>query len=61
MLLVHCPACGRRELRGTRALRSFANTPHGIELAVKCTACGARVRMVTGRHAVARTGTQTAA
>ena len=61
MFLVHCPACGRRELRGVRALRSFANTAHGIELALKCSSCGTRVRMLTGRGATERTGGQTAA
>lgn len=54
MFLVHCPACGRRELRGTRSLVDFAPTDRGIELALVCTCCGTEVRMLTGRHVAAR-------
>jgi hypothetical protein len=53
MFLVHCPACGRRELRGARSLVDFATTDRGIELALVCTCCGTEVRMVTGRLAAA--------
>jgi uncharacterized Zn finger protein len=51
MFLLHCPACGQRELRSTRALSSFSSTPHGIELTMKCTGCGSLVHTVTGARA----------
>jgi uncharacterized Zn finger protein len=51
MFLLHCPACGQRELRSTRSLASFTNTAHGIELTMKCTQCGSLVHTVTGAHA----------
>ena len=53
MFLLHCPACGQRELRSTRALSSFTNTAHGIELAAECSRCGSTVRMMTGARAAA--------
>ncbi len=61
MFLVHCPACGRRELRDTRSLLAFANTARGIEMRVACAACGAEVRMTTGRRADRGHAAQTAA
>jgi uncharacterized Zn finger protein len=48
MFLLHCPACGQRELRSTRALSSFTNTAHGIKLTMTCTQCGSLVHTVTG-------------
>ena len=51
MFLLHCPACGQRELRSTRALSSFANTAHGIELAMRCSRCGTSVHTLTGARA----------
>ena len=48
MFLLHCTACGQRELRGAHGLTSFSNTVHGIEYAMDCTRCGATVRMITG-------------
>ena len=53
MFLLHCPACGQRELRSTRALSSFTNTSRGIEVAVACSHCGAEVHLVTGARAAA--------
>jgi hypothetical protein len=61
MFLVHCPVCGRRELRSPRSLTHFANTARGIELAVRCSTCGSKVRMVTGRATAERKHGQTAA
>jgi hypothetical protein len=49
MFLVHCSACGQRELRGIQAISGLANTSRGIELATTCTNCGAEVRLLTGR------------
>jgi hypothetical protein len=51
MFLLECPACGQRELRSTRSLSSFANTDHGIELAMSCSRCGTSVHTLTGARA----------
>lgn len=50
MFLVDCPACGLRELRGTRSLLELANTAHGVEWAIACARCGAVVRTAGGRR-----------
>jgi hypothetical protein len=50
MILVECSHCGRRELRGYRAIAVF-NTAAGIELAWACRACGRRHVEHTGQHA----------
>ncbi len=42
MNLCDCPRCGRRELRGLRALHSVP-TSHGDVLAMTCRRCGAEV------------------
>ena len=47
MTLCDCPSCGRRELRGLRALHSLA-TDRGDVLALTCRRCGAEVS-ATGR------------
>jgi hypothetical protein len=52
MFLLHCPACGQRELRSVHALSSFANTDHGIELSMSCSRCGASVHTLTGARAL---------
>lgn len=51
MFLLHCPACGQRELRSTRSLTSFTSTAHGIEFSMKCTGCGSLVHTLTGARA----------
>jgi hypothetical protein len=51
MFLLHCPACGQRELRSTRALSSFTTTARGIELTMKCTRCASLVHTLTGARA----------
>jgi uncharacterized Zn finger protein len=51
MFLLHCPACGQRELRSTRAISSFVNTPLGIEIAMGCSRCGSVVRTLIGARA----------
>jgi hypothetical protein len=51
MFLLHCPACGQRELRSTRSLASFTTTAHGIELTMKCTRCDSLVHTLTGARA----------
>jgi len=51
MFLLHCPACGQRELRSTRALSSFTNTSRGVEVAIGCSRCGSVVRTLTGARA----------
>jgi hypothetical protein len=51
MFLLHCPACGQRELRSSRSLTSFSSTAHGIELTMKCTRCDALVHTLTGARA----------
>jgi DNA-directed RNA polymerase subunit RPC12/RpoP len=53
MFLAHCTRCSRRELRSVRAITRLANTPDGIEVGYRCSACGARQRMLTGAHAPA--------
>ena len=53
MFLVHCPACGQRELRSTRALSSFSSTARGIEIAMACSRCGVTVHTLTGVRATA--------
>ena len=59
MTLADCPRCGRRELRGTRAVH-LAHTDHGDLFAVTCRRCGATLAAGTNRllspaplHAVA--------
>jgi len=51
MFLLHCPACGQRELRGVHGLSSFSNTDHGIELTMSCSRCGTAVHTLTGARA----------
>lgn len=51
MFLLHCPACGQRELRSIRSLSSFANTASGVELAMSCSSCGTSVHTLTGARA----------
>lgn len=53
MFLVHCPACGQRELRSTRAFSSFRSTHHGVEIAVGCSRCGTEAHLLTGAAAAA--------
>jgi hypothetical protein len=53
MFLLHCPVCGQRELRSTRALSSFTNTSCGIEIAMGCSRCGSVVRTLTGARSAA--------
>ena len=48
MTLCDCPRCGRRELRGLRALHSLP-TAHGQVLAMTCRRCGAEVSAATSR------------
>ena len=48
MNLCDCPRCGRRELRGLRALHSIP-TSHGDVLAMTCRRCGAEVSAATSR------------
>jgi hypothetical protein len=48
MTLSDCPRCGRRELRGLRALHSVP-TAHGDVLAVTCRRCGAEVSAATSQ------------
>ena len=48
MTLCDCPRCGRRELRGLRALHSVP-TAHGDVLAMTCRRCGAEVSAATSR------------
>jgi hypothetical protein len=51
MFLAHCTTCSRRELRSVRAITRLANTVDGIEVSFRCSACGARQRVLTGAHA----------
>ena len=48
MTLCDCPHCGRRELRGLRALHSL-RTDHGDVLALTCRRCGAEVSAAHGQ------------
>jgi hypothetical protein len=48
MTLSDCPSCGRRELRGLRALHSLP-TRHGDVLAITCRRCGAEISAASGR------------
>ncbi len=48
MTLSDCPRCGRRELRGLRALHSV-RTAHGDVLALTCRHCGAEVSAASNR------------
>lgn len=48
MVLSDCPSCGRRELRGDRALHTVA-TPRGDVLATSCQGCGAQLSAGTNR------------
>ena len=51
MFLAHCNRCGRRELRSVHAITGLANTPGGIEIGYRCSACGARQHTLTGSPA----------
>jgi hypothetical protein len=51
MFLAECTRCGRRELRGPRALVGLTNRSTGIELRFRCSQCGTVQRTVTGAHA----------
>ncbi len=53
MFLAICHTCGRRELRGPRAIEALVNTDHDIELHFSCRGC--RIRGVVGAAALART------
>ncbi len=63
MLLLDCPACGRRELRSLRSIERLDNTTDGIIVTLRCAACRHRCRIVTGRQRVRRepAGSQTSA
>lgn len=56
MFAIYCPHVNGPVLRSFSAIVSLSNTPHGIELAMRCT-CGEVHTMLTGaaageRHAV---------
>ena len=53
MFLATCTHCGRRELRGTRAIELLVNTGHGTEAVYRCTGC--QTVNVLHPHSTART------
>lgn len=55
MLSIYCPKHGSEVLVGTRQIRGFTNTEHGIAVEVECY-CGHRVTGGTGRHYSRRGG-----
>jgi hypothetical protein len=51
MFLAECTRCGRRELRGPRALVGLTNRSIGIELRFRCSQCGTVQHKLTGTQA----------
>jgi hypothetical protein len=49
MFTIDCPQHGTHVLVGTRRIRAFHNTDHGIFMSVECY-CGSRVAVPTGRR-----------